>query len=683
MNVFLLGVLFAITGALCGILVTKTYSGANFVPVSGCSVVGSSIVPAGGGCLSETFDDQNAFDQMFSKKSFGVNDAADIASSPGKLMCLLNTATDWQPSAQTPVVELIPSASSDFEVTIDWSREDVHAYVGFRVVFLVDYSNYIQIKWFYSTGTYILDIDWKESGNLTQSRYYVNEYLAGQLKAKRAGDMWSVWHRATSSDSWTSLISAQPHAIGSSVKLQLGAFNLQATPNVKVCFDNLVFLSGGPPAPYSDAVFTITDPGKQTINTEYPYAFDKATFGVTTTNSPTLSFRTSDQDADGAPSWSSSKTLAQLIAEANSGKQFMAIEVTASKSGLSYQFDQLQVSTYNLDVTPPEVPAIDWISSINGQRGFALSITEPPDADYSHCEIAIKLNDGSFQTIDDSFGLGGSTPMKFTSSVVSPQPAGQINVAQLARWGYQVGDIVTARCRSVDGSGNTSAWVTSSPLTIPGDVPITPTITSVTAGINKNTIAAAVTNGLTYYLYFNTTGSVTKQNSERIPITLPYEHTGLDFTETYYYKLSQENEYGESELSNQLSAMPLQDKDTAVPEPPVIASVLPMQEKNYITIQNDLNLPVNLYFSKTELTLNKLMATKIPLTENTFTHEPLDAETYYYAATVTNDNGESDLSAVVSGTPVAEPPIIEYIPYEISEVEVDMTNNEEIVAEIE
>lgn len=464
MHVMLLACLFAIVGALCGILVTKTYSGANFVPSSGCSVVGSSVVPTAW-LLADDFADAPWFSALWTTANTDVNHTLELQTASSRVyMLILSALAD----ACKNVGFRSATFSGNFDVWADVETLTYANYIAPGIIFYVDDNNFIGFG-MKTSNTGASDypaFHWKIGGVSGYMQQGASGRARRQIRVRRSGTVYTASYRNSSGDAWTDILS-KDLAIGLTGSIMLGTVPDGALASCyhDFCIHSMAFTSGGP-ATSSTAVFTVCDNAAQTINAGSLQAFDKATFGVTTTGSPTLAFRTSDQDADGAPSWSASKTLAQLQAEANSGKQFMAIEVTASNNGASYQFDQLTVDTYNLDVTPPGVHSIDWVSSLSEGAGFAAKITEPTDADYSHCEAEVQLNGGAWQAIDSAFGLGGTGYMRFKTATTSPQPAGQINQASFARWGYTEGDVVRVRVRSVDGSGNASAWVTSDSITL-------------------------------------------------------------------------------------------------------------------------------------------------------------------------------------------------------------------------
>lgn len=464
MNTVLLGILFAVVGALCGVCVVKTYSGANFVPSSGCSVQGSSVVP-NSSLLTDEFVDASFFAAQWTTMNTDANHTLTLQTGNSRIyMLLLSCVADPNKNVGFRSGQF----TGNFDVWMDAETLTYANYVAPGITFYVDDNNWFGFG-MQTNNTGATDypaIRWKLAGVGGYNQQSISARARRQIRLARTGTVFTAYYRNATGDSWTQILQLDK-AVGFTGCLHVGivADGALASCYLDIAIHSLAFTVGGPSVSAS-SVFTVCDNAAQTIDAGAVKAFDKATFGVTTTNSPALSFRTSDQDADGAPSWSSSKTLAQLQAESNSGKQFMAIEVTASKNGLAYQFDQLDVSTYNLDVTPPAIPSIDWVMSLVAGAGFAVKLTAPADVDFAYCELEVQHNAGAWQNVDAGLGLGGAGYMKFVAASTNPQPSGQTNALCLARWGYTAGDTIAVRVRAVDNSGNASAWVACDPIVL-------------------------------------------------------------------------------------------------------------------------------------------------------------------------------------------------------------------------
>ncbi len=117
------------------------------------------------------------------------------------------------------------------------------------------------------------------------------------------------------------------------------------------------------------------------------------------------------------------------------------------------------------------------------------------------------------------------------------------------------------RVRAEDSYGNQSAWSEAWSFMVssePGTAPSTPTNVSATAGNEEITISWDSVTGATYYnIYWSTSAGVTKETGTKIStFTSPYTHTGLTNDTTYYYVVTAENSYGESDESDEVSATP-------------------------------------------------------------------------------------------------------------------------------
>lgn len=92
----------------------------------------------------------------------------------------------------------------------------------------------------------------------------------------------------------------------------------------------------------------------------------------------------------------------------------------------------------------------------------------------------------------------------------------------------------------------------------PTTSPSAPTGLNAIAGDSQITINwTSVPNATAYNLYWSTVSGVKKTTGTKIAnITNPYTHTNLTNDTKYYYVVTAENNYGESNESNQISAMP-------------------------------------------------------------------------------------------------------------------------------
>ncbi|GAF99391.1 unnamed protein product, partial [marine sediment metagenome] len=88
--------------------------------------------------------------------------------------------------------------------------------------------------------------------------------------------------------------------------------------------------------------------------------------------------------------------------------------------------------------------------------------------------------------------------------------------------------------------------------------PSVPTTVTATSGNEEITISwDSVTDATSYNIYWSTSQGVTKDTGTKISaFSSPYTHTGLTNGTTYYYVVTAENSYGESDESGEVSATP-------------------------------------------------------------------------------------------------------------------------------
>ncbi len=153
-----------------------------------------------------------------------------------------------------------------------------------------------------------------------------------------------------------------------------------------------------------------------------------------------------------------------------------------------------------------------------------------------------------------------------------------------------------------------------------------------------------------YNIYWDTRTGVTKKTGTKISsyyIKSPYTHNYLTNGVTYYYIITAENDYGESEESDEVSATPL-----AFPSTPEIATITPSDSQIKITwYPVDDALSYNLYWS-TIKGVNKSNGEKITNVTSPYSHNGLiNGTKYYYVLVAENAYGESLESKEVSASP--------------------------------
>lgn len=139
-----------------------------------------------------------------------------------------------------------------------------------------------------------------------------------------------------------------------------------------------------------------------------------------------------------------------------------------------------------------------------------------------------------------------------------------------------------------------------------------------------------------YNVYWAKTPGVTKGTGTKIAdISSPYEHTGLDDGDTYYYIVTAENASDESDESNEVSEYIL-----PIPGTPVITGS-PRDSENIISFEDTANsTKYNVYWS---LSPNVTIETGTKIAEITspYTHSDLTIQNYYYIVTAENEYYES------------------------------------------
>ena len=214
------------------------------------------------------------------------------------------------------------------------------------------------------------------------------------------------------------------------------------------------------------------------------------------------------------------------------------------------------------------------------------------------------------------------------------------------------------RLRTEDSYGNQSAWSEVRSFIVatePGVAPSAPIGVTPTTGDGEVTISwDRVTDATSYNIYWSTSQGVTKDTGTKIStFSSPYTHTGLTNGTTYYYVVTAENDYGESDESDEVSATP--SATGSAPSTPTTVSATPGDGEvaiSWDSVSDATSYTIYMHtssgVSKTSFTEKRTVTT----TSHTWTALTNDT-TYYYVVTAKNDYGESDESDEVSATPAA------------------------------
>ena len=169
-----------------------------------------------------------------------------------------------------------------------------------------------------------------------------------------------------------------------------------------------------------------------------------------------------------------------------------------------------------------------------------------------------------------------------------------------------------------------------------------------------------VSNANTYTLYWNTNGEVSTGDTAIEQVTNPYTVAPLNDDTSYYYRLQAHNPGGDSPLSNEAQASPLDNNSItppgAVPGEPVGTMVrLGNGQINLDWPAVDGAIGYNLYWSTNasgEIIPEATWVEKLTHLQSPYSHIGLNnGTTYRYRLSAFNHQGESELSAEVNGSP--------------------------------
>jgi len=222
------------------------------------------------------------------------------------------------------------------------------------------------------------------------------------------------------------------------------------------------------------------------------------------------------------------------------------------------------------------------------------------------------------------------------------------------------------------GSGSASTELSATPQR---PAPSAPVFTSVTPGSAQATLAwRNISNASAYTLYWSTTGEVGLADTATTQVTSPYTVTGLAEGTTYYYRLQAHNAGGDSPLSNLAQVSPPGDGVITAPLPASLpalpANVGVGLGNRQLTLTWDAvegAIGYTLYCT-TEASGDIVpgaagvqaiaigqaitVGQAIAMAQVSYTHIGLNnGSTYRYQVSAFNQDGESELSAEVSGAP--------------------------------
>lgn len=183
------------------------------------------------------------------------------------------------------------------------------------------------------------------------------------------------------------------------------------------------------------------------------------------------------------------------------------------------------------------------------------------------------------------------------------------------------------------------------------EVPGIPGSVQVVAGDGEVTIRwSPVTGATSYNIYWNTASGVTTADDVIISASSPYVQTGLTNGTTYYYVVTAVNIEGESAVSSEASAAPVDSSAANVPSTPT--GVTAAGGDGQVTVSwspSSGATSYNIYWNTSgSVTTADSAVISAP---SPYVHMGLtNGTTYYYAVTAINNDGESALSTEVSAT---------------------------------
>ncbi|MBW2312210.1 MAG: DUF1566 domain-containing protein [Deltaproteobacteria bacterium] len=216
------------------------------------------------------------------------------------------------------------------------------------------------------------------------------------------------------------------------------------------------------------------------------------------------------------------------------------------------------------------------------------------------------------------------------------------------------------RVRAEESSGDQGAWSVVWSFTVstePGTAPLAPTNVSATAGDEEVTISWDSVSGATSYtIYWATYSGVSKADYEGVITgiaTTSYTHTDLNNGTTYYYVVTAENSYGESDVSDEVSATP-SSVGTAPSSPPNVTATAGDQEATISWDNVSEATSYHIYWATYTGVSKTDYEGVISDVTSPYTHTGLtNGTTYYYVVTAENSYGESDESGEVNATPLS------------------------------
>ena len=209
--------------------------------------------------------------------------------------------------------------------------------------------------------------------------------------------------------------------------------------------------------------------------------------------------------------------------------------------------------------------------------------------------------------------------------------------------------IIPATTRAIIAEG-VNLWSGDVPEEVPSTLPPEPPENLAADGLAEQVEISwdSVSEADSYDIYYLLVSGVRKTNGIKIAaVTSPYVHTGLVIGQTYYYIVTASNENGESEDPGEVTGTPT----LQLPAPENVAAVAADLSVQISWDAVSGATSYNIYWdTSTGVTIET--GTKISGATSPYTHTGrTNGQPYYYVVTAENEDGESDESAEVNGTP--------------------------------
>lgn len=211
---------------------------------------------------------------------------------------------------------------------------------------------------------------------------------------------------------------------------------------------------------YQPAVFTVNDSGVGYIDAcsgAAGQSLDLSTLTKSHTAGAVVAaeyYHGNDNNA--TPSYTS-YTWAELLALAANNHRYHWLRLTMSSADTAASFDEMAVTTYSVDTTPPTTPSSTETSTPQGKSYTLVNWTQPADADFDHCELR-RTKNGSHEYLANSSGSQAWQSSPTTYWKIREGTGGTGISPASSFLDESITSVTAYAVRSVDALGNASAW---------------------------------------------------------------------------------------------------------------------------------------------------------------------------------------------------------------------------------